>query len=124
MHALLFRPFFGIPMSAFLTLDSLSVRTADQRVLFDDLTLSLGAERVGLVRRNGSGKSTLLRIIAGGEPPASGTVSRQCSIGLLMQNFPPDQTIADALGVGEPIAVLPQARCTVFATAVWLAWIS
>ena len=61
-------------MSAFLTLDHLSATTPDHRPLFDHLTFSLGAERIGLVGRNGSGKSTLLRIIAGQQSPASGSV--------------------------------------------------
>ena len=42
-------------MSAFLTLDSVSAETPDRRVLFRDLSLSIGAERIGLVGRNGSG---------------------------------------------------------------------
>jgi ATPase subunit of ABC transporter with duplicated ATPase domains len=52
-------------MSPFLTLDSISAQTPEHQVLFSDLTLSIGAERVRLVGRNGSGKSTLIRIIAG-----------------------------------------------------------
>ena len=47
-------------MSAFLTLDSISLTTPDGRHLFDGLTLAFGAERIGIVGRNGCGKSTLL----------------------------------------------------------------
>ena len=62
-------------MPALLTIDSLSAATPDGTRLFHDLTLALGAERVGLVGRNGSGKSTLLRIVAGDAMPASGRVA-------------------------------------------------
>ena len=43
-------------MSAFVTLDSVSCRAPDGRVLFENLTLALGRERVGVVGRNGVGK--------------------------------------------------------------------
>jgi ATPase subunit of ABC transporter with duplicated ATPase domains len=44
------------------------------RVLFDELTLCLGADRVALVGRNGVGKSTLLRALAGELQPERGRV--------------------------------------------------
>ena len=93
-------------MSAFLTLDNLSATTPDHRSLFDHLTLSLGAERVGLVGRNGSGKSTLLRIIAGQQPPASGSMLVNGRIGTLAQSWPHHMPVAEALGVAEPLATL------------------
>ena len=93
-------------MSAFLTLDNLSATTPDHRPLFDHLTLSLGAERVGLVGRNGSGKSTLLRIVAGQQPPASGSMLVNGRIGTLAQSWPDHMPVADALGVAEPLAIL------------------
>jgi len=40
-------------MTAFLTLDSISLATPDGRPLFDGLTLALGRERTGVVGRNG-----------------------------------------------------------------------
>ena len=64
-------------------LDSISLSTPDGRLLFDGLTLALGRERTGLVGRNGCGKSTLLRLIAGDIEPASGSVQRSGSIGML-----------------------------------------
>ena len=63
-------------MTAFLTLDCLSLTTPDGRPLFDGLTLAIGRERTGLVGRNGCGKSTLLRAIAGDIEPAAGSVQR------------------------------------------------
>lgn len=93
-------------MSALLTLDSLSARTPDHRLLFSGLTLSLGSERVGLVGRNGSGKSTLLRIVAGDVDPACGTVWRAGSVGMLAQEWPEQATIGAALGVAGALALL------------------
>jgi ATPase subunit of ABC transporter with duplicated ATPase domains len=79
-------------MSAFLTPDSISAQTSEHQVLFSDLTLSVGAERVGLVGRNGSGKSTLIRIIAGMAEPAAGAVQRMGAIAVLAQDWPEDLT--------------------------------
>ena len=93
-------------MSAFLTLNSVSAQTPEHQVLFRDLTLSVGAERVGLVGRNGSGKSTLIRIIAGMAEPAAGAVRRSGAISVLAQDWPEDMTLAHALGVAEGMAVL------------------
>ncbi|WP_066798000.1 ATP-binding cassette domain-containing protein [Sphingomonas soli] len=85
-------------MTAFLTLDSLSAATPDRRTLFENLTLSVGAERVGLVGRNGSGKSTLLRIAAGEIAPLAGSVARGGTIGMLVQNWADDLAVSDVLG--------------------------
>ncbi|MCC2981198.1 ABC-F family ATP-binding cassette domain-containing protein [Sphingomonas sp. IC4-52] len=93
-------------MSSFLTLSRLSAATPEGRTLFHDLTLSIGAERIGLVGRNGSGKSTLLGIAAGHVSPASGKVSRAGTAGMLVQHWPDEQTIAEALGVAEPLAII------------------
>jgi len=93
-------------MSALLTLDSVSAYTPERRLLFDGLTLLVGAERVGLVGRNGSGKSTLLRMIAGEAEASSGTIRRAGSVGMLAQDWLPDLTIARALGVAEGMAIL------------------
>ncbi len=93
-------------MSSFLTLSNLCAATPDGRPLFHDLTLSVGAERVGLVGRNGSGKSTLLRTITGEATPLAGTVLCTGTIGMLAQAWHPDQTVADAIGVAQPLATL------------------
>ncbi|RYD88215.1 MAG: ABC-F family ATP-binding cassette domain-containing protein, partial [Sphingomonadales bacterium] len=93
-------------MIAFLTLDSLSAATPDRRTLFENLTLSVGAERVGLVGRNGSGKSTLLRIAAGEIEPMAGSVARGGNMGVLVQDW------ADALAVSEVLGATDMlARC-------------
>jgi ATPase subunit of ABC transporter with duplicated ATPase domains len=89
-------------MPAFITLDSVRADTPDGRVLFDNLNLTIGAERIGLVGRNGVGKSTLLSLIAGAAAPVSGTVSRASVVGVLPQRHapPPGARLADLLGVG------------------------
>ncbi|GGE09267.1 ABC transporter ATP-binding protein [Aureimonas endophytica] len=93
-------------MSAFVTLDSVSARTPDRHPLFHGLTVSLGAERVGLVGRNGAGKSTLLRIVAGLAEPSSGTVRRAGSVGVFQQDMPSDWSVVEALGVASRMDAL------------------
>ncbi|MFT3725923.1 MAG: ABC-F family ATP-binding cassette domain-containing protein [Hyphomonadaceae bacterium] len=94
-------------MSAFLTLDSVSASVSGGRVLFENLTLAISAERVGLVGRNGSGKSTLLRLISGDGELSSGAITRNGRIGVLEQRWPDDTTtLAEALGVAPGLARL------------------
>src|SRR5260370_377614 len=93
-------------MTAFLTLDSISLATPDGRPLFDGLTLALGRERTGVVGRNGCGKSPFLRVIAEEIEPASGSVRRTGSIGILAQLADDSLTVAQALGVANDLARL------------------
>ncbi|WP_257165599.1 ABC-F family ATP-binding cassette domain-containing protein [Bradyrhizobium sp. SRS-191] len=93
-------------MPSFLTLDAVSAATPDHHRLFDNLSLSIGAERIGLVGRNGSGKSTLLRIVAGLCEPAAGTVTRTGALGLLAQYWDPGLRVSEALGVSGALATL------------------
>jgi ATPase subunit of ABC transporter with duplicated ATPase domains len=95
-------------MPSFLTLDSVSYSTPDGRNLFDNLTLSFGAERSGLVGRNGVGKSTLVRLALGELQPAAGAVSVSGRLGVLRQALmpPPGATVADLLGVADALARL------------------
>lgn len=87
---------------SFVTLDSVSAATPDGRLLFENLNLSVGAERIGLVGRNGAGKSTLLALIAGARAPHGGGVSRTGAVAMLDQT--PDlragARLVDLLGVG------------------------
>ncbi|MBS0409167.1 MAG: ABC-F family ATP-binding cassette domain-containing protein [Proteobacteria bacterium] len=89
------------PKTAFVTFDRVGFRSPDGRTLFEDLTLSLGAERTGLVGRNGVGKTTLLRLILGELAPAAGTVDVSGRLGVLRQQVSPaaGATLADLLGV-------------------------
>lgn len=90
-----------------LTLDRVSLATPDGRLLFSDLTLSLGSERVGLVGRNGSGKSSLLHAIAGDMPPADGNDQRERQDCAAAPASPNNATpVPTALGTGEDWARL------------------
>jgi ATPase subunit of ABC transporter with duplicated ATPase domains len=92
---------------SFITFDQVSAATPEGRVLFENLNLAVGAERVGLVGRNGSGKSTLLRLIAGEGEPASGSITRSGRIGRLLQSWPDGVvSVADALGVADALSRL------------------
>ncbi|BEV01866.1 ABC transporter ATP-binding protein [Novosphingobium olei] len=54
---------------------------AGMRTILDGITLTVRpGDRVGILGRNGAGKSTLIRLIAGAEPPTSGTVERLMSV--------------------------------------------
>lgn len=93
-------------MTALLTLDSVCAHAPDGRVLFDNLNLSVGRERIGLVGRNGSGKSTLLRMMAGQERPASGHIHANGSVALLDQEIATVGTIAEFIGKADALARL------------------
>jgi len=91
-------------MSAFLTIDSLSLAAPDGRSLVSDLTLSFGRERSGIVGRNGSGKSTLLHAIDGRVPVRAGTIVTRGSIGLLRQDLAASgESVASALGIAADL---------------------
>lgn len=94
--------------SALATLSGVAARTPDGSTLFNDLTLAFGTERTGLVGRNGAGKTTLLRLIAGLDAPAEGSVALAGRIGWLDQrgDAGPGETVAQTLGVSEPMAII------------------
>ena len=54
--------------------------------VFQDLSLTLGSHRIGLIGDNGSGKSSLLRIIKGLVSPQQGRVTAPDRIGFVFQN--------------------------------------
>lgn len=88
---------------SFVALDAVSAATPDGRLLFENLNLAIGTERIGLVGRNGVGKSTLLALIAGARAPLTGTVMRAGTVATLDQapDVSPGARLADLLGVGE-----------------------
>ncbi|HEX5837052.1 MAG TPA: ATP-binding cassette domain-containing protein, partial [Anaerolineales bacterium] len=71
--------------------------------ILHDISFSVSnSERVGLIGPNGSGKTTLMRILAGIEPPDSGTVVSTRShlrVGYLAQGlaFDEEQTLQTTL---------------------------
>ena len=87
---------------AFVVLDSVAAATPDGRLLFENLNLSIGVERIGLVGRNGAGKSTLLALIAGTRPPSIGSVARAGTVAILDQapDLSDGARLVDLLGVG------------------------
>ena len=87
---------------SFVTLDAVSAATPDGRPLFENLNLSIGTERIGLVGRNGVGKSTLLALIAGARESLAGTVTRSGTVATLDQapDLSGDARLVDLLGVG------------------------
>lgn len=72
------------------------------RVLFDNLSLSLSeGDRAGLIGPNGSGKTTLLEILAGNDPPDSGSraLRKQTRLAYVPQDslFAPGDTVRSIL---------------------------
>ena len=90
------------------TLDKVAARTPAGVTLFDNLSLTFGPERTGVVGRNGAGKSTLLHLISGVLPPAEGAVTRVGTIGVLDQRHDPEpgETVAETLGVASALAIV------------------
>ena len=86
-----------------IQIEAVVLERGGQRV-FDELTLSLNEQRIGIIGDNGAGKSSLLRMIAGLEQPSRGRVrvhghdaktdrsSLHQQVGLMFQN-PDDQVI-------------------------------
>jgi ATPase subunit of ABC transporter with duplicated ATPase domains len=91
-----------------VTLDAVTFRSPDGRTLFENLTLSLGAERTGLVGRNGVGKTTLVRLILGELTPSAGAVTVAGRLAVLRQSLepPPGASLAELMGLAEPLARL------------------
>jgi len=113
-------------MSAFITLDSVSAATPEGRGLFINLSLTVGAERIGLVGRNGVGKSTLLAIMAGNRAPSAGAVSHAGTVGSLDQtpDLASDDRLIALLGAAQAWDRLArieagQGDATDFADADW-----
>ncbi|PZT77788.1 MULTISPECIES: ABC-F family ATP-binding cassette domain-containing protein [unclassified Streptomyces] len=73
--------------TARLTCSSLSFAWPDGSRVLDDLHLSVGPGRTGLIGLNGAGKSTLLRLLAGELQPTGGRIGVTGDIGYLPQNL-------------------------------------
>ena len=95
-------------MPATVTCKALSYSTPDGRFLFQDLNLSFGACRTGLVGRNGTGKSTLLKLVTGELTPASGSVSVTGTWRMLRQSVQvaEDATVSDVFEARDALARL------------------
>jgi ATPase subunit of ABC transporter with duplicated ATPase domains len=95
-------------MSA-ITLSNLTWSTPEGVPLFQNIELSFGRERAGLVGRNGVGKTTLLRLIAGELAPQSGSIAVFGTLGMLRQANG-SGAIADLFDAGEALALLRRAE--------------
>jgi ATPase subunit of ABC transporter with duplicated ATPase domains len=95
-------------MPTSITVTSLAFTWPDGTPVFEDLDVSFGPGRTGLVGVNGSGKSTLLKLIAGELAPADGTVRVAGEIGYLPQSVTLDTTLRvdEALSIAERRAAL------------------
>ncbi|MFF5259872.1 ribosomal protection-like ABC-F family protein [Actinomadura viridis] len=93
---------------AFIVCSHLSFSWPDGTPVFQDLSLTVGAGRTGLVAPNGAGKSTLLKLIAGELRPGGGTVSVEGMLGYLPQTLPltGDLTVAEVLGIAPVVRAL------------------
>lgn len=93
-------------------------KSYSSRTILDAVTLGVNdGDRIGVVGRNGDGKTTLLRLIAGGEEPDSGKVTKagDCSIAMLDQSdgLDPQESVRELLhGVrpGHELAADPAYR--------------
>ncbi len=85
-----------------IILHSMSYKTANDKLLFDQLSLTLDRKKTGLIGNNGSGKTTLLKLITKQCQPLSGSVEHIGTIGYLQQlpATSPQQCVADGLGIG------------------------
>lgn len=94
-----------------LSAQNVTFRLPDGRTLFENLNLSFGAERTGLVGRNGVGKSSLLAILAGDAVPSSGSVLRDGVVRKLSQSIgKPGDTIASLFGIADELAAIERAQ--------------
>ncbi|MGV9566988.1 ABC-F family ATP-binding cassette domain-containing protein [Streptomyces sp. NPDC003480] len=91
-----------------ITCTALSFSWPDGTSVFDDLQLTIGSGRTGLVGVNGAGKSTLLKLIAGELVPSGGTVRVAGEVGCLPQNVTLDTALRvdEALGIAAKRAAL------------------
>lgn len=90
--------------------------TYGDQVIFDDLSLTLGAgERMGLIGENGSGKTSLLRVLAGELAPSSGELRRMGRVAYLTQQA--GELLGTVLEAVKPAALRQAAQRYASATA-------
>ncbi len=89
-----------------LVVDQLSFGWSPDTLLFENLSFSLGHERVGLLGENGAGKSTLIKLLVGELSPSRSHMSRPEKLLYLPQLASPATSIARALGIDGKLAAL------------------
>ncbi len=87
--------------------ESISYSIGDKNIL-QNISLSVGQEKTGLVGSNGVGKTTLIRLLVGELKPQSGTIFVDGKIGYLPQNFVTNKksSIAAVLGIEQKLLAL------------------
>jgi len=88
-----------------LTIESIT-KSYGEKILFDNASFGIDEhDKIGVIGVNGTGKSTFLKVIAGLEPPDSGTVTKgnRVSVRYLPQNpqFLEDATVLEQLYQGD-----------------------
>ncbi|RAP74455.1 ABC-F family ATP-binding cassette domain-containing protein [Paenibacillus montanisoli] len=90
-----------------LTVDHIS-KSYGEKILFEDVSFGVEmGDKIGIIGVNGTGKSTFLQVVAGLEPPDSGSilVAGGATVRMLAQDpqFDPEQTaLAHVLGGDSP----------------------
>ncbi len=76
--------------------------------IFNNLTLTLAKQKIGLVGRNGVGKSTLIKLIMGELHPSTGSIYTDSKLAYVPQqvSLPEHLTVADVFGYGHKIMAL------------------
>ena len=86
-------------MPILLSCESLT-KSFTSRPLFENLSFAIDAgDHIGLIGPNGSGKTTLLKIVAGIEPPDSGT--RAVRKGIRIGYVPQDAVFTPGMSIDE-----------------------
>ncbi|MCF7799996.1 ATP-binding cassette domain-containing protein [Candidatus Babeliales bacterium] len=87
-----------------LVCENLSYSIGDRK-LFNNISISLGSEKTGLVGSNGVGKTTLIKLLIGELKPETGVVYTVGKIGYLPQQFiiDPEKNISSVLGIEQKI---------------------
>lgn len=91
-----------------ILIQNINYKTADNKSIIKDLTVSFGQHKTAIVGRNGIGKSTLLKLMMGEIKPSSGSIHLSGTLSYFPQNFTPylEQTVIEILGVAKKLAAL------------------
>jgi ATPase subunit of ABC transporter with duplicated ATPase domains len=102
-----------------LELSNINTLSPEGRLLFHDLNLVLGYDKVAVIGRNGVGKSTLLNIINGNEQPDSGSVRCKNKPYLVNQQV----SLKSGLYIQNLSSLLPEKILTQELDSAGLAWL-
>lgn len=92
----------------FINIYNVSYSFSNGTVLFRNLFLSFGLQKIGIIGNNGIGKTILLQLIAGVLRPVEGAIQMRGNISYCPQNMSlhNDKTIAEVLGIYEKLQAL------------------